>query len=159
MNDTAFEKLSDSVSALQRDMAQVGTLVERLDITIEKLTEVSTTVSQLLAVQVNRLEVQEKVQEKLQDMVEKRRIESEQSVKEIYSKIEKVETALQEDLDKNHDKVIDKIEELRLEGANQHKSFTERMGRLEKWMWTLLGGSAILVFVLNNADLIITLLT
>lgn len=158
MSDPALEKLNDSVSALQRDMATVGTLVDRLDITIEKLTEVSTTVSQLLAVQGNRLEVQEKVQEKLQDMVEKRRLETEQSVKDIYSKMGQVETDLQEDMDKNHDKVITKIEELQKAGAEQHKEVNERIGRLEKWMWTLIGGSAIVAFLFNNFESIATLI-
>lgn len=159
MLDPAIEKLTDSVSALQRDMAQVGTLVERLDITIEKLTEVSSTVSQLLAVQGNRLEVQEKVQEKLQEMVEKRRTEMEQSVKDIYNKISIVETDLQGDMEKNHDKVINKIQELSTQGADQHKEVNERIGRLETWMWTLIGGSTVIAFILSNWDTFLAIIT
>lgn len=159
MSDAAIEKITDNVSSLQRDMAQVGTLVERLDVTIEKLTEVSSTVTQLLAVQGNRLEVQERVQEKLQDLVEKRRTEAEQNVKDIYSKITLVETELQKDMDDNHEKVIKKIEELQTDSNTHHQKMNDRISNIERWMWTLLGGSIILAFILNNADLIISLLT
>ncbi len=143
-------KLAENVNHLQQDMAQVGVLVDRLDVTIEKLTEVSSTVSQLLAVQGNRLEFQEKVQEKLQDMVEKRRLETENYVKDLYTKIDKVEKDLQTDMDENKDKVLAKIEQLRTEGQQQHKDMEKRMVRMEKWMWTIVGGGVAIGFILSR---------
>jgi len=49
VTNSDVKKLAETIATLQTDMAQVGTLVERLDVTIEKLTEVSTHVSNLLA--------------------------------------------------------------------------------------------------------------
>lgn len=143
-------KLVENVSHLQQDMAQVGALVDRLDVTIEKLTEVSSTVSQLLAVQGNRLEFQEKIQEKLQELVEKRRLETESYVKDLYSKIDTVEKDLQADMEDTKDKVLDKIEQLRTEALQQHKDMEKRLTRLEKWMWTVVGGSAVIGFILSR---------
>ena len=148
-----IKKLSADVSSLQKDMAQVGILVDRLDITIEKLTEVSTTVSQLLAVQGNRLEFQEKAADKIQELIEKRRLEVEQTTKEINSRIEKVERELQVDMDDNHKQVINEIKELRSENSNQNKDLNERMGRLEKWMWVLIGGGFVIGLILNNTNI------
>jgi seryl-tRNA synthetase len=141
--DNDVKKLSENVASLQKDMAQVGTLVDRLDITIEKLTEVSTTVSQLLAVQGNRLEFQEKIQERLEKMVEDRRIETDKGIKDIYVRIENVERGLQEDMDDNYTKIANKIEELKKEGNEQHKVLNDRMTRMEKWMWMLIGGGIV----------------
>jgi seryl-tRNA synthetase len=141
--DSDVKKLSENVASLQKDMAQVGTLVDRLDITIEKLTEVSTTVSQLLAVQGNRLEFQEKIQERLEKMVEDRRIETDKGIKDIYVRIENVERGLQEDMDDNYTKIANKIEELKKEGNEQHKVLNDRMTRMEKWMWMLIGGGIV----------------
>jgi monomeric isocitrate dehydrogenase len=141
--DSDVKKLSENVASLQKDMAQVGTLVDRLDITIEKLTEVSTTVSQLLAVQGNRLEFQEKIQERLEKMVEDRRIETDKGIKDIYVRIENVERGLQEDMDNNYTKIANKIEELKKEGNEQHKVLNDRMTRMEKWMWMLIGGGIV----------------
>lgn len=133
--DTDVKKLAENVSSLQKDMAQVGVLVDRLDITIEKLTEVSSTVSQLLAVQGSRLEFSEKVQEKLQDLVEKRRQETDDNIKAVYVRIEKVEKDLQIDMETSENKIITKIEEM------------------QKWMWTAMGGGIVVLWILNSIDL------
>lgn len=155
--DSDVKKLAENVNALQKDMAQVGVLVDRLDVTIEKLTEVSTTVSQLLAVQGNRLEFQEKVQEKLQDLVEKRRQETDDSIKDVYNRIEKVEKDLQEDMSDVEEKICKKIDDMQKVSASQHEqinqSLNDRMTRLEKWMWTAVGGGIVLMWVLNHIDL------
>lgn len=151
--DSDVKKLSENVASLQKDMAQVGTLVDRLDITIEKLTEVSSTVSQLLAVQGNRLEFQEKVQERIEKMVEDRRQETDKNIKDIYIRIEKVEKDLQEDMDDNYNKIADKIEELKREGNEQHKVLNDRMTRMEKWMWMLVGGGIVIGTLFNNINL------
>lgn len=147
-----IKKLTADVTSLQKDMAQIGTLVDRLDITIEKLTEVSTTVSQLLAVQGNRLEFQEKAADKIQELIEKRRLEVEQITKEINSRIEKVERELQVDMEDNNNKVITEIKELRLESISQNKELNERIGRIEKWMWVLVGGGFVIGLILNNIN-------
>lgn len=153
VNEADVKKLAENVSSLQKDMAQVGALVDRLDVTIEKLTEVSSTVSQLLAVQGNRLEFQEKVAEKLQELVEKRRQETETNIKEVYIRIEKVEKDLQADMDENHNNVIKEIKELRTDGEKQHKEMNDRMSRLEKWMWTAVGGGMVVMWIINHIDL------
>ena len=153
VTDTEIKRLSETVNGLQKDMAQVGTLVERLDVTIAKLTEVSSAVSQLLAVQGNRLEFQEKVQERLEKMVEDRRQENEKNVKDVYVRIEKVEKDLQEDMDDTYNKIAAKIEELKKEGTDQHKILNDRMSRMEKWMWMLIGGGVVIGTLFDKVNL------
>ena len=151
--DSDVKKLSENVASLQKDMAQVGTLVERLDVTIEKLTEVSSTVSQLLAVQGNRLEFQEKIQERLEKMVEDRRSETSRSIKEVYVRIENVERGLQEDMDDGYNKIAVKLEQLGKEGSDQHKVLNDRMSRMERWMWMLIGGGIVVGALFSNINL------
>lgn len=157
VSDSEIKKLAENVSNLQQDMAQVGSLVDRLDVTIEKLTEVSSTVSQLLAVQGNRLEFQEKVQEKLQDLVEKRRTETEGYVKDLHIKIDTVEKDLKGDIRDTHTDILEKIGEMQASGTKQHQDISdkmsERIARLEKWMWTIAGGAIVLWFILSQIDL------
>jgi chromosome segregation ATPase len=146
-------KLESEVHTLQKDMAQIGVLVDRLDVTIEKLTEVSTTVSRLLAVQENRLEYQEKLSDKLQTSIESQKAETNQVVKEIYTKINDVEIDLSKDIEKNQEKIIKKIEELKSEGGRQHNEINERMTSLEKWMWILMGGGVVIAFIIQAINL------
>ena len=152
VTDTEIKRLSDTVNTLQKDMAQVGTLVDRLDVTIEKLTEVSSTVSQLLAVQGNRLDFQEKIQERLEKAVEERRQETEKNIKDVYVRIEKVEKDLQNDMDDSHNKIVAKIEELSKSGTDQHQVLNDRMTRMEKWMWMLIGGGIVVGTLFDKID-------
>ncbi len=155
--DSEVKKLAENVSSLQQDMAQVGALVDRLDVTIEKLTEVSTTVSQLLAVQGNRLEFQEKVAEKLQDLVERRRVETEGYVKDLHVKIDTVERDLKADIKDTHLDILGKIGEMQESGTKQHQDISdklsERITSLEKWMWTIAGGGTVVWFIISQIDI------
>ena len=152
-SDATVKKLTENVFSLQRDVAQIDTLVERLDITIEKLTEVSSTVSQLLAVQGSRLEFQEKVQERLEKMFEERRGETEKNIKDLYARIEKVDKDLQEDMEDTYSKIAEKIEQHRKESTEQHKVLNDRITRMEKWMWMLIGGGVVLSTLFNHINL------
>lgn len=153
-----LSKMQDNVNSLQKDMAQVGVLVERLDITIEKLTEMSSYVSKMLAVQVARLDSQEKIADKLQDHVEKSKRDTDMSFKEVYDKISKVEQELIYDMEETKDKVIQKIDELGKTGQKQHSELQERITGIERWMWLLIGGGTIMGFVLNNSEIITKIL-
>jgi hemerythrin superfamily protein len=119
--------------ARERDKSeQVGNLVDRLDVTIEKLTEVSTTVSQLLAVQGNRLDFQEKVAAKLEDLIEKRRVETETMIKDLHKKIEDGQKTSSD------------------QHASMNKDIVDRIGKIEKFVWLSLGGGTVIGFILST---------
>ena len=149
-----LNKIQENVVSLQKDMAKVDALVERLDVTIEKLTEVSANVSQLLAVQENRLVTQEKMADKLQEHLENNKKETEISFKEVYSKISMIEKELTEDMEETKDKVIQRIDELSKEGTGQHNALNDRISKIERYMWLLIGGATIIGFLLNNSEIL-----
>lgn len=140
-------QLSQNVQELQKDMAQVGVLVERIDITIEKLTEVSSTVSQLLAVQGTRLEMQEKLQDRLQTLVEQRKIETDKAINKIYSQISQSEEKLRTDLNENYEEILDEIKSLSGDSKVQHSALNDRISTMEKWMYGIVGGTSVIVFL------------
>jgi chromosome segregation ATPase len=140
------------LTVIETEVSQLNSVVDRIDITLTKLTDLSTTVSQILAVQGNRLEVQEKAGEKLEKIIETRRLENESAIKELKDNIADIETDLQEDLNKHQTKIIAKIEELRKEGNKQHTEISDRMTRIEKWMWVFVGGAAVIGFILDKTS-------
>ena len=149
VTNSDVKKLAETISTLQQDMAQVGTLVERLDVTIEKLTEVSTRVSELLAVQGTRLENQEKVSEQIQTLVEKRRVETDTNIKDVYIRVERVEKDLYDEIEASQVKVLREIKEMRAESTTQHNELKSKVNRLEKWMWTCIGAVVVISFVIQ----------
>ncbi len=149
VTNSDVKKLADTISTLQQDMAQVGTLVDRLDVTIEKLTEVSTRVSELLAVQGTRLEAQEKASEQLQELIEKRRVETDTNIKDVYVRVERVEKDLYDEIEASQEKVLKEIKEMRAESTTQHNELKGKVNRLEKWMWTIIGGLAVITLIIQ----------
>lgn len=126
------DKLAQDVSYLQKDMAVVGSLVDRLDATIDKLTDISNSVSNLLAVHETKLTAQELINKQLSILVESRRVETDEKFKEMNDKI-----------DDQYDDIMREIKEMRAESATQHNTLSDRITTMEKWQWTALGGSAV----------------
>ncbi len=149
VTNSDVKKLSETISTLQQDMAQVGTLVDRLDVTIEKLTEVSTRVSELLAVQGTRLLNQEKVSEQIQELIEKRRVETDTNIKDVYIRVERVEKDLYNEIEASQEKVLKEIKEMRAESTTQHNELKGKVNRLEKWMWTCIGAIVVISFAIQ----------
>lgn len=136
-------KLAEDVSYLRKDMAVVGALVDRLDTTIDKLTDISNNVSNLLAVHETKLSSQEIITKQISDLVEARRVETDEKVQILHERISSGEKELKEKLEDQYDDIMTEIKEMRAESATQHNTLSERITTMEKWMWTVIGGSAI----------------
>lgn len=123
---TFNEGLYKDIVELKSSMAQVDVLIERLDVTLMKLTDVSKSISEVLAVQSTRLDFQDKMLSNLTTLTEK--IKDDQSLSEKHMA----------------DKMDHKVQ--MLDGKIQ---------ALEKWMWTVTGGAIVVGFVLNKFSAIV----
>jgi ABC-type siderophore export system fused ATPase/permease subunit len=124
-------------------MAVVNTLVGRLDTTIDKLTDISSSVSNLLAVHETKLTSQEIISKQLSDLVEARRVETDDKIQILHERISSGERELKVNIDEQYDELMKEIKEMRAESAAQHTTLSDRITAMEKWMWTVIGGSAI----------------
>jgi hypothetical protein len=139
MSDSLIIKVQSDISNLQKDMAQISVLVERMDTTIEKMTELSTNISKLLAVHELRLEQYEKISEKLIDNAERRRDEMESKIKDIYKEISILDN-----------KVLSELKSFRLERMECTTSTNNKIAKMERQLAILFGGSIILGYILSN---------
>ena len=138
-----INKLSEDMSHLRKDMAVVGALVDRLDTTIDKLTDISNSVSSLLAVHETKLTAQEIISKQLSDLVEARRVETDDKVQLLHERISSGERELKASIDEQYDELMKEIKEMRAESATQHTTLSDRITAMEKWMWLVIGGSVI----------------
>jgi predicted RecB family endonuclease len=144
-----LEKLVDEIAYLQKDNAKVGVLVDRLDIAIDKLTEVSTSVSKLLAVHEMKISSNDEQLRETMSLVEKRRHEMEIKLETLQNKIALSEKESFNKIEENNKEIIESLKELRAESLQQHQHLDERISRMEKWMWTVIGGSVVLGFLIS----------
>lgn len=145
--------LADDVSYLQQDMAKIGTLVDRLDVTIDKLAEVSTSLSQLLAVHETKISAQDVIVKNVSDSIEKRRDEMEDHVKLLHARISSGEKEMEDKLDDQVESILEQLKEMRAESTKQHETLNNRITIIEKWMWVVVGALAVLNFLGGNIDL------
>lgn len=138
-----IQKIADNVSYLQQDMAKVGILVDRLDTTIDKLADISNNVSNLLAVHETKLSAQEIITKQTTDLVEKRRVETDEKVQTVHARISSGEKELADKIDTQYDEIMTELKEMRRESTEQHNKLSGRITTMEKWMWAVIGGSAV----------------
>lgn len=119
----------------------------KIEDAIAKLTEISSDLNKMLAVQELRLNQQEKFMDSLEDMVEKRREESDNKLRTVY------ETMRNED---RH--VIEEINKLREEGEEQYKSLSMKINGMEKTMYMYMGAFAVVGFILAYGPQIVKVL-
>lgn len=143
MTNQNLDKLSEDVSYLLKDMAVVGALVDRLDTTIDKLTDISSNVSNLLAVHETKLSSQEIISKQLSDLVEARRVEADEKIQTLHERISSGEREIKEKIDEQYDDLMLEIKAMRHDQQTQHAALSERITTMEKWQWLVIGGSAV----------------
>jgi gas vesicle protein len=111
---------------------------DRIEQAIEKLTSISSDLKSMIAVHEQRISQQEKMSDELHDTVEKRREELDTKLKDVYN------TMREQD-----NNVLQHIESLRAESAEQHKNLSEKINKLEKYIWLAIGGGITASWVIS----------
>lgn len=135
----SLERVTTDLVNVQKDIAQVNTIVERLETAIAKITDVSSTVSRLLAVQDNRIDYQEKTLTKLSE-----------DISATQKKIVEVEVDFEKDMDKFQDKLLSEIGSLRKELSDNNTQVNNKIVALEKKISIAIGGGIVIMFIINQ---------
>ena len=129
------------IEGLKKDIQNVTNLNSRIDSAIEKLTDVSTDIKQMLAVHQEKISRQEQIDEVIFDKLKERAGEIDTIHRELTKEIQHVEKRL-----------LVEIKQVRLD-------LTSRVGILEKYRWIILGGAIVIGWILaGNFHEIIELL-
>jgi chromosome segregation ATPase len=113
------------IEGLKKDIQNVTNLNSRIDNAIEKLTDVSTDIKQMLAVHEEKISRQEQIDEIIFDKLKERAGEIDNIHRELTKEIQHVEKRL-----------LVEIKQVRLEIGG-------RVGMLEKYRWLIMGGAIV----------------
>ena len=136
-------ELETEVQLIKRDIADTKIIHGRLDVAIDKLTDVSNSIHRMLAVHEEKLARQEESSIELEKQIESRR-------SELLAKIDDL-----------HSRVTTNTKEIMISAAAQHESqnkeiqkireeLSGRIGVMEKWRHVLIGGSIVVGFLLHK---------
>jgi len=128
--------LETEVKILKKELEDQKKIHDRLDIAIEKLTDVSNSIHRMLAVHEEKLTRQE-------EALESRRVEISSQISELHSRVTTNTKEIMTSATTQHDNQNKQIQKIR-------EDLNNRIGVLEKWRHVLMGCSIVAGFILHK---------
>ena len=128
--------INTEVALLKKEVSDIKVIFSRLDIAIEKITDVSSCVNRMLAVHEEKIANAEEAQIKANT-------EFTTDIKELHSRVTSNYKELTDMITQQHKEQAQQMQELRNELAG-------RVGVLEKWRWLIIGGSIVVGFIIQK---------
>ena len=136
-------ELETEVQLLKRDIEDVKSIHGRLDVAIDKLTDVSNSIHRMLAVHEEKLARQEEASVELAQQIEKRRSEVLTKIDDLHSRITTNTKEIMVSAAAQHAEQNKEIQKIR-------EDLSGRIGVMEKWRHVLIGGSIVVGFLLHK---------
>lgn len=146
------------IELLKKDVSIMATLCEKFDTTIDKMQEIASNLSRMVSLQEQRLETQEVATKEIQSVMEMRRVEHNNDIKELHSRITTVNRELSDKIEETEKTILQELHTIRLEIKESHKtkedsSLMKRLSEVEAWKYMMMGGIVVITWVLAKADI------
>ena len=136
-------ELETEVKLLKKEINDQKKIHNRIDVAIEKLTDVSNSIHRMLAVHEEKIARQEEAIEDAEKSLENRRTELSTKIDELHSRITTNSKEIMSAASAQHIQQNKEIQKIKDELA-------ARVGLLEKWRHVLIGCSIVAGFVLHK---------
>tara|TARA_Y100001937_G_scaffold101802_1_gene139779 strand:- start:89 stop:517 length:429 start_codon:yes stop_codon:yes gene_type:complete len=132
MADNGTTDLKVQIEGVKKDVENVSNLNNRLDIAIQKLTDVSTSIKSMLAVHEEKISRQEQIDDIIFSKLKDRETEIDRVHRELSKEIQHLEKRL-----------LVEIKTIKLD-------FGARVGILEKYKWFIMGAAIVVGWILST---------
>ena len=136
-------ELETKVKILEKELHDQAKIHDRLDVAIEKLTDVSNSIHRMLAVHEEKITRQEEAIFEAEQKIEERRSELLIKIDELHSRITTNTKEIMTAATAQHQSQNKEIQKIRDE-------LVARVGVLERWRHVLIGGSIVIGFLLHK---------
>jgi len=136
-------ELETEVKLLKKELEDQAKIHDRLDVAIEKLTDVSNSINRMLAVHEEKIQRQEEAIYDAEQQIEVRRNELTAKIDDLHSRITTNTKEIMTAAALQHESQNKEI-------AKLHTELNNRIGVLEKWRHVVYGGSIVIGFLLHK---------
>jgi len=140
-----LEKIKTDIALLKKDAKTSELIHSRLEIAVDKLTEITISLKGMIAQQEEKITRAEQTDDDIFVTLESRRKEWDTDLKELHSRITTNSRELREFQIQSEAKMLEEIRAVRTQ-------LSERVGVLEKWRWLIIGGSIIIGLMMSNPN-------
>lgn len=150
------QEIKVDIELLKKDVVTMSALLEKFDTTIDKMQEIASNLSKMISLQEQRLENQEKVTAEVQSILEMRRIEHNNNIKDIYNRINTVNKELTDKIEDTEKAILAELKQLREDIQKEDRGISSRLGQVEMWKYGVAAIVAFLLFLIANNAINIT---
>ena len=132
------------IELLKKDVTTMSALLEKFDTTIDKMQEIASSLSRMVSLQEQRLEAQEDATRNMQSILEMRRVEHNENIKDIYNRINTVNKELTDKIEETERAILSELQAIRAKLDNDKQTLGSRLSSIEMWKY----GVGVVVVVL-----------
>ena len=140
-----ISKLTTEIALLKKGAKTSERIHQRLEVAIDKLTDITISLKSMLVQQETKLQKAEETDNDIFVTLESRRKEWDNDLKELHSRITTNTRELREHQVISENKMLNEMRAIRYQ-------LDQRVAVLEKWRWIIVGGSIFIGLMLSNPD-------
>ena len=140
-----LNKIQTKIALLEQDAKSAEQIHNKLEVAIEKLTEITISLKGMLVQQETKLAKAEETDNDIFVTLESRQVKWDNDLKELHSRITTNSRELREHQVISENKMLNELRNIRNQLDN-------RVAVLEKWRWIIVGGSIIVGLMISNPD-------
>ena len=144
------KSIETELAVVKNEVSQMGQLFTKLEIALDKITDVSNNIGQILAVHERRLVDGEQDFDLLRKEIDNADDKFNDEVKDLHSRLTTNSREIESKMSNEIDKVLDAIKDLKSHMVNKHDALEERLVALERWRWILVGAIMVGGLLLGN---------
>ena len=144
------KSLETEIAVIKNDVNQIGQLFSKLETALDKITDVSNNIGQILAVHEQRLKDGEVHFDELRKDMDNAEDKFDNEVKDLHSRLTTNTREIEQKMSNEVDKVLEAIKDLKSHMVDKHDKLETRLAALERWRWILLGAVAVGAMLLGN---------
>jgi conjugal transfer/entry exclusion protein len=133
------KSLETEIAVIKNDVNQIGQLFSKLETALDKITDVSNNIGQILAVHEQRLKDGEVHFDELRKDMDNAEDKFDNEVKDLHSRLTTNTREIEQKMSNEVDKVLEAIKDLKSHMVDKHDKLETRLAALERWRWILLG--------------------
>jgi len=150
------QELIVDIELLKKDVVTMSALLGKFDATMDKMQEIASSLSRMVVLQEQRLDNQEKSTNEMQSVLEMRRIETNNNIKDIYNRINTVNKELTDKIEDSEKSILAELKKLRDEIQKEDTGISKRLGQIEMWKYGIAAIVSFLLFLIANNAVNIT---
>lgn len=152
------QEIKVDIELLKKDVTTMSALLSKFDTTIDKMQEIASSLSRMVSLQEQRLETQEKTTSEMQSILEMRRQEHNNNIKDVYNRINTVNKELTDKIEDTEKAILEELQKLRSELTKNDEGIGTRLGQIETWKYAVILVIVVVAWFAGQANLLDNLL-